>query len=199
MSLAALVMAAVSGEPAATLDRVSLMSAYLFVLMIGFVLLVGPVRAVRTGRATVNHTLRRDVAIWCGIIGLVHLVAGTAESMTPGYMDVFVSHAASAPSATVRETFFLWSTIAGFIVGILVVILLALSNNRSLAWLGQIRWKRLHRLSYLVFGLTMAHGVGFQVLESRRWAGYAALVAMAGIVCVAQILGIRAVRRRSGH
>jgi len=199
MSFAALAAAAFAGEPAATLDRLSLMSAYLFVLMIGFVLLVGPLRAVRTGRAMLNHTLRRDVAIWCGIIGLVHLVAGTAESMTPGYMDVFVVHAVSAPPAAVRETFFLWSTVIGFIVGILVVMLLALSNNRSLAWLGQIRWKRLHRLSYFVFGLTILHGVGFQVLESRGRAGYAALLGMTGIVCIAQVLGLLAVRRRSGH
>jgi len=51
-------------DPAEALDRLSLVSAYLFLLLISFVLLVGPVRAVRTGRVTINHTLRRDVAIW---------------------------------------------------------------------------------------------------------------------------------------
>jgi len=186
-------------DPAEALDRLSLVSAYLFLLLISFVLLVGPVRAVRTGRVTINHTLRRDVAIWSALMGLVHLVAGAAESMTPVYLEAFVTHAVNPPSATMREAFFFWSAIVGFIIGLLLLVLLALSNNWSMTLIGQRWWKRLHRLSYIIFALTILHGLGFQVLESRWWVGYGLVGALAFGVCIAQVSGIRAIVKRPGR
>ncbi|MDP6673546.1 MAG: hypothetical protein QGH93_01670 [Gammaproteobacteria bacterium] len=181
------------GEPTAALDRLSLVSAYLFLMLISYVLLIGPLQTMRTGRVAINHILRRDVAIWGGIVGLVHLVAGSAESMTPVYLDVFINHASNPPSFKIRESLFFWSAIIGFIIGPLLIILLALSNNWSLALMGQKWWKRLHRISYLIFVLTVLHGFGFQVLESRGWAGYGLLGSMAIIVCTTQVFGFRVI------
>jgi DMSO/TMAO reductase YedYZ heme-binding membrane subunit len=197
-SLLVLLAAAVIGEKAASLDRVSLISAYLFLFLISVVLLLGPLRTLRTGRVIINQTLRRDIAIWCAFMGLVHLLAGSLESMTPVYLDVFVNHAVNPPSASTREVLFFWSAIAGFIIGILLIVLLALSNNWSLTLIGQRWWKRLHRLSYFAFVLTILHGFGFQVLESRFWGGYALVIVIALVVCIAQVLGIRAVAERAG-
>ena len=194
LSILATVWVAV--DPAEALDRLSLVSAYLFLLLISFVLLVGPVRAMRTGRATTNHTLRRDVAIWGAFMGLVHLVAGAVESMTPIYLDAFVTHAVNPPSAMMREAFFFWSAIVGFVVGLLLVVLLALSNNWSMTLIGQRWWKRLHRLSYIVFVLTILHGFGFQLLESRWWVGYVLVGSLALAVCIAQVRGFQAIARR---
>jgi DMSO/TMAO reductase YedYZ heme-binding membrane subunit len=133
-------------------------------------------------------------------MGLVHLVAGAAESMTPVYLHAFVTHAVNPPSATIREAFFFWSAIVGFIIGLLLLVLLALSNNWSMTLIGQRWWKRLHRLSYIVFTLTILHGLGFQVLESRWWVGYGLVGALALAVYIAQIRGIQAIaRRRSGR
>jgi len=196
VSISVLLAAAVIGEPAAAVDQVSLASAYLFLFLISVVLLLGPLRTLQTGRVMINQTLRRDIAIWCALMGLVHLLAGSVESMTPVYLDVFVNHAVNPPSASTREGLFFWSAIAGFIIGLLLIVLLALSNNWSLKLIGQRWWKRLHRLSYIVFILTVLHGFAFQVLESRFWGGYALVVVMTLIVCIAQVLGIRAVAER---
>lgn len=199
VNLSILVAAWGIGERGAAIDRLSLVSAYLFLLLISFVLLVGPLRAVRTGRTTINHTLRRDVAIWSALTGLVHLAAGAAESMTPGYLEVFVTHAVNSPSVTTREAFFFWSVIIGFVIGVLLVVLLALSNNWSMTLIGQRWWKRLHRMSYFVFGLTILHGLGFQVLESRWWVGYGLMAAITIVICVAQARGIRVIMKRSSR
>ena len=198
VSLSVLLAAAVMGEQSASLDRVSLTSAYLFLFLISVVLLLGPLRALRTGRLIINQTLRRDIAIWCALMGLMHLLAGSIESMTPVYLDTFVNHAVNSPSASMREGLFFWSAIVGFVIGILLIVLLALSNNWSLSLIGQRWWKRLHRLSYLAFILTILHGLGFQVLESRFWGGYVLLIALSFIVCIVQLLGVRAVTVRSG-
>ncbi len=196
-SLSVLLAATFIGDQVATLDRVSLMSAYVFLFLISVVLLLGPLRTVRTGRVMINQTLRRDIAIWCALMGLVHLLAGSMESMTPVYLDIFVHHAVDLPSPSTREALFLWSVIAGFVIGILLIVLLALSNNWSLTLIGQRWWKRLHRLSYFAFALTILHGVAFQVLESRFWGGYALLIVMTIIVIIAQVLGFRAVAGRA--
>lgn len=195
VSLSILLAAAVMGEQAATLDRVSLTSAYLFLLLISVVLLLGPLRTLRTGRVIINQTLRRDIAIWCALMGFVHLLAGSVESMTPVYMDVFIKHAVKPPSTSTREVLFLWSAIAGFVIGVLLLVLLALSNNWSLKVIGLRWWKRLHRLSYLAFVLTILHGISFQVLESRFWGGYVLVIALTLFVCIFQVLGIRAVKK----
>lgn len=193
---AILVAAWYMGDRDSALDRVSLVSAYVFWFLISFVLLIGPARAIRTGRPTINHTLRRDVAIWSAVLGLVHLFAGAAQSMTPMYLDHYVAQSANGPSAATRETFFFWSTITGFIVGLMLILLLTLSSNWSMKLIGQRWWKRLHRISYVAFGLTLVHGLGFQVLESRSWTGYALVVATTLIVCIAQLRGLRAVSSR---
>ncbi len=185
-----------SAPGALALDRLSLVSAYLFLLLVSFVLLIGPVRAIRTGRVTINDTWRRDIAIWSTLIGFVHLAAGAAESMTPDYLDLFVTHAVNPPSSTVREIFFLWSVITGFVVGLLLVVLLALSNNWSMKIIGQLWWKRLHRASYIAFALTILHGIGFQILESRWWVGYGLIAVITIVVCVTQVRGARAVTKR---
>ncbi len=185
------------GDPGGVVNRVSTVSAYLFLVLLSVVMVIGPLRAMRTGRALINHTGRRDVAIWCAFIGLVHLFAGIAQSMTPAYLEVFVTGAAQPLSAILRDKLFFWSTIAGFVVGVLLIVLLALSSNWSLAVIGQRWWKRLHQLSYIVFVLTLVHGFGFQLLESRSWVGYVLVIAMMFVVCIAQVQGVRAVRRRS--
>jgi len=184
------------GNPgfATAVDRVSLVSAYMFLLLLCIVLLIGPLRAMRTGRVTVNHILRRDLAIWCALLGLVHLLAGAMQSMTPVYLSEFVTHASNQPSVAMREFFFLWSTIAGIVIGALLIVLLTLSNNWSMAWIGKRWWKRLHSMSYIVFVLTLVHGLGFQVLESRSWPGYAMVGIAAFVICIAQFRGIRAIR-----
>jgi len=64
--------------------------------------------------------------------------------------------------------------------------------------IGQRWWKRLHRLSYIVFTLTILHGLGFQVLESRWWVGYGLVGALAIVICFAQVRGFLVIARRSG-
>jgi sulfoxide reductase heme-binding subunit YedZ len=190
-----LAIAAVSGSAAGLADRFSIVTAYLCLGLLCAGLAIGPIRAIRSGRPTVNNYLRRDIGIWAGLTGLAHLVIATALSMSPEYMEAFVAIANTPPSEAVRTALFTWSTIAGLVIGVLLLILLALSNDRTLQWLGIRWWKRVHRLSYLAFALTAAHGLAFQVLESRP-AGLVALVVLTTLaIFVFQITGVRRVRK----
>ncbi len=192
---ACLAAAAVAGPAVQLPDRLSIVSAYLCLGLLCAGLAIGPIRAIRTGRPTINNYLRRDIGIWAGVTGLAHLFIATTLSMTPEYMQTFVDITDVPPSHAARAALFAWSTIAGFLVGVVLLTLLGLSNDKTMQWLGVHWWKRLHRMSYLAFFLTTAHGLAFQALESRN-RGLIALVVFTGLsILVLQTTGVRRVSR----
>ncbi len=196
---AAAALAANAGVPAAAaLDRASLMTSWLCLGLFTAALLVGPVHVLRTGRLLTNSLLRRDLGIWCAITGLAHLALAFGESMNPGYIQVYVDGAAAWPGPAARRQLYFLSVVASLVVAALFALLLALSSNRAIRWLGPLWWKRLQRASYPAFALTVSHGVAFQLIESRtRWL-IAALALLTATVAAAQLAAwsrIRSARR----
>lgn len=187
-------LAAAAGAGATALDRASLATAWLCLLLLGATLLVGPRQARRTGRPVTNHLLRRDLGIWCAINGLVHLGIAFAISMTPLYMASVVDAAPGWPGLAPRQLY-LWAVSGSLVIAAIFVLLLGLSSNRALRRLGPRWWKRLQRASYLAFLLTVAHAAVFQRLEGRAWPLVLLLAGVAVAVLAGQWLGWRAVRR----
>jgi len=73
------------------------------------------------------------------------------------------------------------------LIGTLVlVLLLATSNDYALRRLGKSKWKQLQRWNYLLFALVILHAFGYQTIEKQR-APFVALV----IVCVAITVGLQ--------
>lgn len=193
-SAGAAALAAAFAGNADPLDRVSLATAWLCLLLFAAALLVGPAHALRTGRPVANHLLRRDLGIWCALNGLAHLGIAFAISMTPAYMQAWVDGAPAWPSAPVRRELYLWAVIGSLVVAALFVLLLALSSNVAMRRLGPAWWKRLQRGSYIAFVLTVAHSVVFQLIEGRTAWLVALLWLLAIAVAAAQAAGWRRVR-----
>jgi sulfoxide reductase heme-binding subunit YedZ len=133
--------------------------------------------------------LRRDLGIWAGLTGLTHLVAATGEVMQPAYFQAYITGPPEAPMPGWAGWIGTASIIAGYLVGILLLVLLALSNNWSLRRLGPVRWKRAQGAAVAALLLTVTHGVVFQVIEGRTGAW------LAGLVVVA--VGLFVLRRRA--
>ncbi len=175
-------------------DALSLSTAWLCFAYMAAALSLGPIRARRTGKPVTNLQARRDLGIWAGITGLVHLWVATDQSMTERYMAIYVNIADQVISASARADLFAWGSIIGFLIGLVLLLLLGLSNNWILNKLGVKTWKRMQRLAYPAFALTAAHGVMFQLLESRQLYWVALLILVAAGVALLQVLGVRAVR-----
>ncbi len=184
-----------AGQPSAAADRVSIVSAYLCTLLFCVVLLIGPITVITGGRLTLNQLLRRDLGIWTAVTGILHLALGTELSMNVAYLETFVEGVVSPPAPAIRQALFTWGTIGGFIVGLLFLLLLALSNNAAIRLLGASWWKRLQRSSYLAFVLTAIHGFAFQILESRSLIWIGVLAAIVTAVVAGQVAGVRALKR----
>ena len=154
-------------EDGGVLDKLSIATAYICLFLLAFALLTGPVNVLRTGRPLINNYLRRDIGIWAAINGIIHLLVATYLSMTPEYLDSYVKISTDAMDTQTRGGLFLWGSLIAYLVGILLVMLLAISNNKAMHWLGVRWWKRLQRMAYLVFIFTVIHAWAFQLLEAR--------------------------------
>lgn len=185
-----LLLAAATAPAGTGIARVSLASAWLCLLAITAALALGPLRVLGGGQPMLNSIARRDLGIWAGLTGLLHLYAGTVESMNQAYLEHYVAGEAG------RQQLFNWGASLGFAIGLLVLLLLVISSNLALRVLGARWWKRLQRLAYAALLLTAAHGLLFQLLERRAAWAILLLVALCGGLVGLQLGARRRWRRQ---
>ncbi len=190
-----MLVAAASGPEAGALDRQSIVSAYLCLGLLCGALLIGPWHAISEGRVMSNNYLRRDIGIWAALIGMAHFLLANMLAMNYAYLDLYVNEAVAAPSAEVRRQLYGSGTIMGYIVAVLFLLLLSLSSDRVMRWVGLRWWKRLQRSSYVAFALTALHGFAFQALESRPSVWILVVVAASVTALGGQLWGMTALRR----
>ncbi len=188
----------ITGEPALAPDRVSLVTAWLCFALLATALGLGPWQALRTGQPVLNNLLRRDLGIWAALTGLAHLVVATTVVMQPAYFRAYITGPPANPLPGWAGWIGTASIVAGYLVGLIFLLLLALSNNRSLRRLGAPRWKRLQRAAAVAFFLTLAHGVIFQVIEGRTRGWLAGLVVVSTAILVLRWRARRAVAADAG-
>ena len=195
-SISTIALFALFGSGVTFLDHISLATAYLCLLLMASALSLGPLRVLGSNPLPVNIYLRRDIGIWAGVTGLVHLFVATELSMSPRYMQLYVNISKGLLPDTTRAGLFSWGSIAGFVVGIIVLMLVVLSNDKIMRFIGTKWWKRLQRLAYPAFVLTVLHGLAFQALEARPVIAIVIVILAFAGALILQISGFRAVRKR---
>lgn len=138
---------------------------YLALLFLGVGLLIGPWQLYRhrRGRNPVNLDLRRDVGIWTGITGGVHILLGLQLYAGGQWLRYFL-----APDGTLLANLFGLSNDLGALAGLILAGLLALSNDWSLRRLRGPRWKAAQRATYGLFPLVVGHTLGYQNYAVRE-------------------------------
>ena len=194
LTLGVCVTAWFGGPSGGAVDRASLATAWLCTALFVLVMILGPLQLVGGRRAALNWLLRRDLGIWTAITGLLHFGLGNIEAMNRPYVQR-VTASTAPPGAELRGDFFNWGAASGTLLALVFVVLLMISSNVALRWLGPRWWKRLQRLSYAGFALTIFHGLLFQRLEDRHML-WVLLLAAAGMTALGlQIAGWLAYRR----
>lgn len=175
--------------------RLSMATAYTGALLLFATLALGVFKVLRGEPYPVSTDWRRDVGIWAALFGVAHVVIGLQVHMRGRMWTYFVYPAEQARLFPLRLDSFGWANHLGLIAGLLLVLLLALSNDWSLTRLGARRWKALQRWNYTVFGLILAHGVLYQVIEKRIAGWVITFAVLSALVIVLQVAGFR--RRRT--
>jgi len=127
--------------------------------MLAAILLMGPLNVLLRRANPVSTDLRRDSGLWAAGLGIVH----TALALWPGIRGGFGRVFAVAPSRLRLESIG-FANDAGLVATCLLIVLVLLSNDRALRWLGATRWKAAQRLAYPLFGFVLLHTFIYQRL-----------------------------------
>jgi sulfoxide reductase heme-binding subunit YedZ len=152
-------------------------------------LVIGPLSLLRWRRNPVNIDLRRDIGIWSGITGCLHVLLVLRGRIQGTLLLLYFLHETPqgyAPLFTIYGV----SNDAGLLAAILLLLLLATSNTASLRYLKGKRWKLLQRLTYLLIPLILIHTFGYQYLNLRGPLFVWSVIALSLLVLICQSLGI---------
>jgi methionine sulfoxide reductase heme-binding subunit len=175
--------------------HLSVSTAYVSLGCVALSLMLGPLNLLRQRPNPVSSDLRRDLGIWGAIVGLVHVGIGLTVHFQGRMQLYFIPAPGSGAPLPFRTDAFGGANYLGVLGGIVFLILLALSNDTALRWLGSRRWKRWQQLNYVLAIATLLHGVLYQLLEKRR-IGFVVLFTLVTVgTLVVQLLGVREWRR----
>ncbi len=177
-----------------TVHRLSMGTAYAALLLLAVSLMIGPLRVLRGRPNPVSSDVTRDVGIWAGIAGLLHVPFGIQVHMQGKWWLYFLYPANQPHRLPLRHDIFGAANWAGLGATVVLVLLLAISNDLSLRRLGTRRWKSLQRWNYALFAATVLHGALFQVIEKRQAPYVATLALLVAAAALLQLAGFSAVR-----
>jgi sulfoxide reductase heme-binding subunit YedZ len=180
------------------ISRLSFATAYPAFILLAVTLLIGPFKLLLGERLAVSLDLRRDVGIWAGITGVLHAGIGQCVHLRgrPWLYYVYDSAAKEKHSFPLRHDLFGVANDTGLIATLILLVLLATSNDAALRKLGTPGWKRLQRWNYYCFGLTALHTFAYQEgMESQRWPFLGIAILAVALAAALQLAGWR--RRRA--
>jgi len=175
------------------IPRLAFATAYPALVLISLTLLLGPWKMLVGERLQASFDLRRDIGIWAGIMGLLHTGVGQFVHMAGRFWLYYIyDDWQKNHIQPFRHDMFGFSNDTGLIAALVLLALLATSNDAALRWLGTTGWKCLQRWNYACFVLTAAHTFGYQlgVGGGRGWF-LAVSFASVAIVAVLQFVGWR--------
>src|SRR5664279_3808539 len=164
---------------------------YISLVQVCVTLLIGPLNLLRKRFNPVNIDLRRDMGIWSGITGCLHVVFAFLEDNRRGILAFFFR-----PNGRPLLNLTGASNYIGLGATILLVLLLVTSNALSLRQLKGKRWKKLQRWNYVLAVLAFLHTFFYQMADGRPHAFVDATAIGVVIVLVIQLTGVSIYQKR---
>lgn len=182
------------------ITRISFSTAYVALALLVVTLSIGPWNVMRRQRSPVSNDLRRDIGIWAGILGLMHVGFGSCVHMRGRPWLYYVYQRSEGHHIfPLRHDIFGFANETGVLATIVLLLLFATSNDWSLRKLGTPRWKQLQRWNYALFLLVFLHAAAYQTLEKQQAHFVTTVAICVAITFALQSLGLyrRRVRART--
>jgi sulfoxide reductase heme-binding subunit YedZ len=144
---------------------------------------------MRKARNPISNDLRCDIGIWAGIIGTLHAIVGQCVHLRGRPWLYYVYEHRQAHSVRLRHDLFGYASYTGLLGALLLLILLATSNDRWLRLLGTPKWKSLQTWNYACFGLVALHTALYQSSEKLHGSFVVAFAVGVAIAAVFQLIG----------
>ncbi|MFF2531942.1 ferric reductase-like transmembrane domain-containing protein [Brevibacillus sp. NPDC058079] len=158
------------------LETWSMILGYLSFILIGCTLLIGPLQSwLPVSWTAVSLSIRRDIGIWAGLIGLLHVILVLVLFESEPRLMIIHENRSEKADGWLGLFFFdssdptMWPSpnwtltgVANYLGLLAFFILLALwltSSARAEKWLGGSSWKRLHLANPWLFIIVLFHGL----------------------------------------
>ncbi len=168
------------------ISRSSFATAYPALLLLAATLATGPWNVLRKRRNPVSSDLRRDLGIWAGILALAHSATGQMVHLRGRPWLYYVYEHPARHTLPFRHDLFGVSNDTGLASALVVIALLATSNDYSLRRLGTPQWKRLQRWNYAAFALAAIHTAAYLSSEKNS-----ATFVVGSALCVAIVIALQ--------
>lgn len=163
-------------------------TAYVAFVLLAVSLSLGPLNVLRERHNPVHSVLRRDFGMAAGIAAITHTLLGLQVHMGGSVGRYFTLPDHVSPSRVA----FVTTNYAGLAASLVLLILVAISNNISIRAVGLERWKSVQRIVYFAAVATAVHGLLYQLIE-KRFLGAVAFLAVASLaVLMLQLRGRKA-------
>lgn len=169
--------------------QLSIATAYTALLLLVATLITGPINLILNKSNPVSTDLRRDIGIMAALVGISHIVFGLQVHLGNPLYYIIVQPILPNAGQLRRDVFGL-ANYMGIAATIILILLLLLSNNASLRWLGRDRWKALQRTNYLLFLFVVIHAVLYFVIEERAWLYIGAFILICSTMLIFQGMGV---------
>ncbi|HET7086049.1 MAG TPA: hypothetical protein VFI23_14830 [Rhizomicrobium sp.] len=183
------------------ITRLSFSTAWPALVLLAATLIIGPWRSLQGKAPILSQDLRRDIGIWGGALGVLHAVIGNCEHLRGRPWLYYVYEKTQEHLVPIRHDLFGFSNYTGLFAGLILLALLATSNDASLRKLGNLEWKSLQRWNYACFALTGLHTFGYLIgIQSLKWGAITTAALCVVIALWLQLLGWRLRQRAAnGH
>ncbi|HKQ10448.1 MAG TPA: hypothetical protein VJS85_04600 [Rhizomicrobium sp.] len=169
------------------ITRLSFSTAWPALVLLTATLAIGPWRVLTRKPPALSVDLRRDIGIWAGIVGVLHAGIGQCVHLRGRPWLYYIYEKSQEHLLPLRHDIFGFANFTGLFAALILLALLATSNDASLRKLGLPGWKSLQRWNYACFGLTVLHTFGYIVgIESL-----AAAAVITTSLCVAITLWLQ--------
>lgn len=174
------------------ITRLSFATAWPALALLAATLIIGPWRTLQGKAPILSQDLRRDIGIWGGALGVVHAVIGNCEHLRGRPWLYYVYEKMDEHLVPLRHDIFGLSNFTGLFAALILLLLLATSNDASLRKYGGAGWKSLQRWNYACFGLTALHTFGYLIgIQSLKWSWIATAGFCVLLTAALQYLGWR--------
>lgn len=169
-------------------------TAYIATALLVITLLIGPFTRLRGRKPAISSDLRRDIGIWCAVIGIVHVITGIQIHMGNPFLYFFIKKG-FPEHLILRKDSFGFANYTGLLATLFLLFLALISNDLSLRKLGSNRWKSLQRWNYILVVLVFAHAFIYQAILKRALPYVLVLIFTAIILVFYQTAGFFKTRK----
>jgi sulfoxide reductase heme-binding subunit YedZ len=171
-----------------TITLITRATGYISLVILAISLVLGPVNLLLKQKNPISAYLRRDISILGGVLAVTHSITGLFVHLRGKTWLYFLNQTEYGYS--IRLDNFGLANYSGLISALIIMLLLITSNDYLIKKLNPGNWKKIQRLSYFMFIITLIHCYFYRIGKEKLHIIYWFYIPLFTIVLTFQLIGI---------